>query len=86
MENHFDPMLDELQARWDALSYDDKEAATAIVFQALREVIKDGGTSFRGLIYEYLDFGPQSYTPLYLSGGMDITNNIPERPYEAPAP
>ena len=76
MSNHNNEMMDRIEQVWNELSYEQKEAATAKVFQAIRECIDDPDYSFRGLIYGLLNFEPQSYTPLYLSGGMVITNYI----------
>lgn len=50
-------------------------AETERVFSAICEVIEKGG-SFRKLIYDYLDFPPSVYEPLYRAGGMAITNFI----------
>ena len=75
--NPYDKLRDELNATWDSLTYEQQEAATAVVFDAIVEAIKDQ-PSFRGLIYDIMGFGPRSYTPLYISGGMTITNFIGE--------
>lgn len=73
----YEGMMDQIQAVWNALTYEQKEAATAIVFECIRDAIS-AQPSFRGLIYDIMGFGLESYTPLYLSGGMDITNYICE--------
>lgn len=76
MGQYKEEIMNKLNERWSAMPYDDRVAATAMVFEGIVEAIKDGGTSFRGLIYDYLGFGPDAYTPLYLAGGMEITNYI----------
>jgi hypothetical protein len=32
--------------------------------------------SFRYLIYDIMDYGPEAYQPLYIAGGMTITNAL----------
>lgn len=75
--NPREEVLLDAEAGWDSMSYDQREAATIIVFNAIREAIREPRT-FRGLIYDLLGFDLTSYTPLYLAGGMDITNYICE--------
>jgi hypothetical protein len=43
------------------------------VFAHLRDGIKETG-SYRYMIYHRLGFDQSAYCPLYLAGGMDITN------------
>ena len=50
----------------------------AEVFEVLNEFIKEGGGSYRYLIYDKFGFGFDAYTPLYLAGGMNISNTINE--------
>jgi len=50
---------------------------TVRVFEKIAEHAKEGGT-FRTLIYDRLGFGPEAYFPLYLAGGMDISNALYE--------
>jgi len=45
----------------------------AWVFNHLRDHLKEGGT-YRCLIYDRLGFDLDSYTPLFLAGGMSISN------------
>lgn len=47
----------------------------ADTFRAIVEFAHEGGT-FRGLIYEKLGLSENAYTPLYLAGGMTITNSF----------
>jgi hypothetical protein len=35
--------------------------------------MREGG-SYRVLIYERFGFGPEAYTPIYLAGGMTLSN------------
>lgn len=50
-------------------------AVAAWVFKAIVDHAREGGT-FRTLIYGRLGFGPDAYTPLYMAGGMDISNEF----------
>jgi hypothetical protein len=50
----------------------------AWVFAKLNESINNGGCSFRYLIYDLMGFGPEAYAPLYIAGGMNLTNLIVE--------
>jgi hypothetical protein len=47
----------------------------AWVFRNIVENGKEDG-SFRHLIYDHMGFGPEAYKPLYLAGGMEITNEL----------
>lgn len=55
--------------------YDTKLAVTAWVFKNIVDHATSGG-SFRYLIYSRLGFGMDSYVPLYLAGGMEISNEF----------
>lgn len=48
----------------------------AEVFKILSKYIKEGGGSYRYLIYDKFGFGSEAYAPLYEAGGMIITNLI----------
>lgn len=48
----------------------------AEVFKILSKYIKEGGGTYRYLIYDKFGFGPEAYAPLYEAGGMFITNFI----------
>ena len=50
------------------------EAAAWVIGKVVEAI--DIGPSFRGFIYGLMGFGPESYTPLYLAGGMAFTNAI----------
>lgn len=52
-----------------------KLAVVAWVFERLIEHAQEGGT-FRYLIYNQMGFGPEAYLPLYLAGGMTISNAL----------
>lgn len=58
---------------WDALTYDQRLAATAVVFEAIHEHMQSCGT-FRYLIYDRLGFNTDAYSCLYSAGGLDISN------------
>ena len=60
---------------WGSLTYDQKLAATAFVFEKVCEHAHEGGT-FRALIYHRLGFNYDAYVLLYGSGGMTISNNF----------
>jgi hypothetical protein len=55
--------------------YDTKLAVTAWVFKNIVDHATSGG-SFRYLIYDRLGFEIDSYVPLYLAGGMEISNEF----------
>lgn len=46
---------------------------TAWVIEKLVEHLRDGG-SFRKLIYDRMGYGPESYQPLFLAGGVALSN------------
>jgi hypothetical protein len=58
-----------------ACPYKMRLAVTAQVFEALVAHATEGGT-FRYLIYDRLGFDVDAYTPLYLAGGMTISNEF----------
>lgn len=68
-------ILSEAQETWDQLSYEQKEAAATIIFNAIDSLL-DTPRSFRGLIYDVLGFDLESYGILYMAGGMNITNHL----------
>jgi hypothetical protein len=55
--------------------YETKLAVTAWVMEKIVEHAREGG-SFRVLIYDRLGFGTDAYVPLYLAGGMEISNEF----------
>jgi hypothetical protein len=55
--------------------YETKLAVTAWVMKHIVEHAHDSG-SFRYLIYERLGFGLDAYVPLYMAGGMEISNEF----------
>jgi hypothetical protein len=59
----------------EACPYDMRLAVTAWVFDHLVKHAKEGG-SFRYLIYDRLGFKQDAYAPLYMSGGMVISNEF----------
>jgi len=69
--------MDEIDPKdvWDKLTYDQKLAATAVIFETLCEHAKHIGT-FRYLIYDRLGFKTDAYSTLYCAGGQDISNNF----------
>ena len=68
----YDKHLEELVEKCD---YETKLAVTAWVFRNIVEHAKEGG-SYRYLIYDRLDFGPDAYVPLFEAGGMEISNEF----------
>ena len=58
---------------WDSLTYDQKLASTAYIFEKVCEHALEGGT-FRYLIYDRLGFDHDAYILLYGAGGMIISN------------
>ena len=69
----------DIAARYPALvencPYETRLAVTAWVFKAICDHAKERGT-FRYLIYDRLGFGHDAYMPLYLAGGMEISNEF----------
>lgn len=59
---------------WDSLTYDQRLAATAHVFEKICEHARKGGT-FRYLIYDRLGFNQDAYSHLYPEG-MQISNEF----------
>jgi hypothetical protein len=55
--------------------YETKLAVTAWVMRHIVEHAQDPG-SFRYLIYQRLGFGSDAYVPLYMAGGMEISNEF----------
>lgn len=54
------------------------ETRLAVVAWAMKHIVehaKEGG-SYRYLIYDRLGFGPDAYVPLYMAGGMEISNEF----------
>ena len=66
-------MEKEIDKIWNSLSYDQRLAATAYVFDKICEHARKGGT-FRYLIYNRLGFDLDAYAILYSAGGMHISN------------
>ncbi len=55
--------------------YETRLAITEQVFKAIVAHATEGG-SFRYLIYDRLGFEADAYTPLYMAGGMTISNEF----------
>lgn len=55
--------------------YETRLAVTSWVFEAIVKHAQEGGT-FRYLIYDRLGFNADAYVPLYLAGGMTISNEF----------
>jgi hypothetical protein len=60
---------------WNSLDLETQLAAAAFVIKKIVDHGREGG-SFRYLIYDRLGFGPEAYIPLYLAGGMHISNHF----------
>jgi len=56
---------------WFKLPHSDRLAIAEFFFQSITQ---EPTCSFRRFIYNRLGFTPQDYAPLYLAGGMIITN------------
>ena len=50
------------------------EAAAWVISKVVEAI--DSGPSFRAFVYGLMGFGPESYAPLYMAGGMAFTNAI----------
>ena len=60
---------------WNSL---DTDIRIAVASHLISKVVEVGshGCSFRYFIYDMLGFGPEAYVPLYIAGGMEITNEF----------
>lgn len=69
----------DIEARYPKLveecPYETRLAVTAWVFDNLCKHAEEGGT-FRYLIYDRLGFDSDAYVPLYMAGGMTISNEF----------
>ncbi|RLB87463.1 MAG: hypothetical protein DRH50_16825 [Deltaproteobacteria bacterium] len=66
--------MKEIKEVWDSLTYDQRLAATAFIFQKICEHAKTGGT-YRNLIYDRLGFNSDAYLVL-LPEGRRISNEF----------
>lgn len=64
---------------WFKLSYTQRLAATAVIFETICQHARSEGT-FRYLIYDRLGFNTDAYAVLYGAGGMNISNNFSLQP------
>ena len=71
----FDDVEEHLAKVADECPYELKLAVTAWVFKKIVEHGKEPG-SFRYLIYDRMGFDMDAYVPLYLAGGMVISNEF----------
>lgn len=65
----------DLQDLVDRCDPDTKLAVAAWTISKVNEFGRDPG-SFRHLIYTLMGFGPEAYAPIYLAGGMNVTNEL----------
>ena len=65
----------DLQDLVDRCDPDTKLAVAAWTISKVDEFGRDPG-SFRHLIYTLMGFGPEAYAPIYLAGGMNVTNEL----------
>ena len=63
------------QKVWDGLDYDTRLAVAGHMIRKVVEIGTEGG-SFRHFIYGVLGFDMDAYVPLYMAGGMTITNEF----------
>jgi hypothetical protein len=76
-----DGMIDDEQAAaveekiWNSLDYDTRLAVAGHMIRKVVEIGTEGG-SFRHFIYGVLGFSMDAYVPLYMAGGMTITNEF----------
>lgn len=71
----FDDLDQDLAKIADECPYLTKLAVTAWVFKKIVGHGREPG-SFRYLIYDRMGFDLDAYVPLYLAGGMDISNEF----------
>jgi hypothetical protein len=67
---------------WNSLDLETRLACAAHVIRKIVDHGKEGGT-FRYLIYDRLGFGPEAYIPLYMAGGMHISNDFDLNEYKS---
>lgn len=67
--------LDNIEAVIADIPYEVRLTVAAWVFGHICAHAREGG-SYRYLIYERLGFDTDAYVPLYLAGGMDISNDF----------
>jgi len=60
------------QKKWLQIPYDDRIQIAEFIFNEITR----SQCSFRRLIYDRLGFECDAYCPLYLAGGMTITNSV----------
>lgn len=73
--------LDNIEAVIAEVPYETRLAVAAWVFGHVCAHAREGG-SYRYLIYERLGFDTDAYVPLYLAGGMDISNEFAMPPVD----
>ena len=66
--------MEEIKEIWDSLTYDQRLAATAFIFQQLCEHARTSGT-YRKLIYDRLGFDQDAYLVLLPEGKL-ISNKF----------
>ncbi|CAB4181728.1 hypothetical protein UFOVP1071_58 [uncultured Caudovirales phage] len=60
---------------WNALDDETRILVTGYVFRRVVKHAREGG-SFRYLIYDRLGLDLNAYLPLYMAGGMEISNEF----------
>ena len=61
-----------IKETFESLDYETRLEVTSYIFQKITEHMSGG--SFRYLIYNRLGFDKDAYIPLYISGGIEISN------------
>lgn len=61
---------------WDSLSKDQQLDVFCCVMRRLAHGELDEGRTYRGILYDVFDWGPEAYMPAQVSGFLDIHNAI----------
>jgi len=75
-EGVFNKIEEESEDFWNSLSHDDQlKVFCAVVRRIHKGEIQDGG-SYRYVLYDVFNFGPEAYMQAQMSGYLDIHNSI----------
>jgi hypothetical protein len=61
---------------WNSMSKEDQLKAFCAVVSKIAKAELDDRRSYRGVLYDEFQFGPESYIPAQISGYLDLHNSI----------
>lgn len=70
----------QIDSFWNSLSEDNKLKAFCSVVKRIYEGEIEGDRSYRGVLYDVFNFGPEAYAPAQYCGYLEIHNSILNRP------